>query len=144
MQNRGEAKRLAVKTEEVLGMINMSVKGWAVSGEDPPPELTRDGVSVGMCGISWFPRGDFYQLGIENLHFRKKKCRRLPSTVPVHDGRMPIDEFTPANLSRRMSTSEAAMVWDLCGKLAPLLTKIKYDLRRLIKEDSDWDNPLPS
>ena len=48
LKSKDKAKRLARETEEVLGKINMSVKGWAMSGNDPPPELTKDGVSVGI------------------------------------------------------------------------------------------------
>ena len=56
---------------------------------------------------------------------------------------MSVDKFTLAGLSRRMSTSVAARVWDPCGKSAPLLTKFKYDLRKLIEVDGNWDKPLP-
>ena len=49
---------MAWETEKVLGGIDMTVKGWAISGKDPPPELTKDGVSVGMWGITWFPKGN--------------------------------------------------------------------------------------
>ena len=52
LKSKDEAERLAWETEKVLGKIDMSVKGWAMSGKDPPPELTKDGVSVGMCLVS--------------------------------------------------------------------------------------------
>ena len=32
LKSKDEAKRLALETEEVLGKINMFVKGWTVSG----------------------------------------------------------------------------------------------------------------
>ena len=56
---------------------------------------------------------------------------------------MSVDKFTPAGLSSRMSTLVAARVWDPCGKLPPMLTKFKYNLRKLIEVDGDWDKPLP-
>ena len=61
--------------------------------------------------------------GFESLHFGKKKHGRLPDTVPVHDRKMLEEDFTPANLSRRMSTSVDVRVWDPCGKLAPVADK---------------------
>ena len=48
LKSKDEAKRLALETEKVLGKINMSVKSWAVSGDDPPTEPTNDGGLVGM------------------------------------------------------------------------------------------------
>ena len=69
------------KTTSVLDKINMKVKGWAVSGADPPEEMSDDGVSVGFAGMRWFPKGDFFKLNIQSLHFSKKKRGRFPSNL---------------------------------------------------------------
>ena len=54
-KNKVDVHNVIQKTEEVLKKIDMKIKGWTVSGENPPEELTDDGVSIGFSGISWFP-----------------------------------------------------------------------------------------
>ena len=66
---KDETKELIEKTTLVLKMIQMVIKGWAESGFDPPADISEDGVSVGFAGMTWFPKGDFYKLNIQSLHF---------------------------------------------------------------------------
>ena len=40
-KSKDEVKILIQKTEEVLKKINMKIKGWSISGEDPPEELSK-------------------------------------------------------------------------------------------------------
>ena len=35
-----------------------------------------------------------------------------------------------------------AKVWNVLGKLAPIMLKMKYDLRRLIVDNPEWDTPF--
>ena len=44
--------KLIKEKTEVLESIQMYVKGWAHSGSDPPEELSDNGVSVGLAGIT--------------------------------------------------------------------------------------------
>ena len=117
-----EATKTIEDTEKVLNTVNMKVKGWSVTGRDPPPELTEDGVSVGFGGMTWLPKIDALKLNIQQLHFGKKKRGRFPDDLEKFDGSygMKIDDFTPKNLSRRMCTSVTARIYDIPGKLAPL------------------------
>ena len=50
---------------ESLGSISMKIKGWAVSGSDPPKELSDDGVSIPFAGLNWYPKSDFCKLNIQ-------------------------------------------------------------------------------
>ena len=52
----------------------MKIKGWSISGENPPEQLTEDGVSVGFSGLTWFIAIERFQLNILSLHFGKKKA----------------------------------------------------------------------
>ena len=45
-------------------------------------------------------------------------------------------------LTRRMCTSVAARLYDISQKLASLHLRLKFDLRKLIKENPSWDNPI--
>ena len=53
-----------------------------------------------------------------------------------------VAEFTPQVIMRRQCTRVVAKVWDVLGKLAPITLKMKYDLRRLIVDNPEWDTPL--
>ena len=142
--NEEEAIKTIQDTENVLKTVKMKVKGWSVTGQDPSPELTEDGVSVGFGGMTWLPKIDALKLNIQPLHFGKKKRGRFPDDLKKFDGSfgMKIDDFTPNHLTRRMCTSVTARIYDIPGKLAPLALRLKHDLRKLIDVDPDWDNAI--
>ena len=83
-------------------------------------------------------------MNIDRLHFGKKKRGRYPEDLKRYDGSfgLTLDEFVPKTLTRRMCSSVSARIYDLSGKLAPLTLRLKYDLRKLIKSDPDWDAPI--
>ena len=145
-KSKEESIKFIEKTEELLLTIMMFVKGWVVSGETPPADISEDGVSVGFAGMVWFPSIDSFMLGIQALHFGKKKRGAYPPDLPKFSGKFgkTISEFTPKNLTRRMCTSVAARIYDNVGKLAPMTLRLKYDLRKLIANDSGWDTPIPT
>ena len=54
-----------------------------------------------------------------------------------------MDEFLTKNiLTRRKITSVVARIPDILGRLAPLTLKFKHDLRKLIVENPEWDDPI--
>ena len=53
-----------------------------------------------------------------------------------------IADFSLSVITRRQCTGIVAEVWDLLGKLAPVTLKLKYDLRKLIVNNLEWDSPL--
>ena len=63
-----EAIKIIEDTEKVLDTVKMKVKGWSVTGQEPPSELSEDGVSVGIGGMTWLPKVDVFQLNIQPLH----------------------------------------------------------------------------
>ena len=90
--------------------------------------------------MSWLPAIDSYSLKIQPLHFGKKRRGRLPDDVQMYDGGS-MGDFVPKLLTRRMCSSVSARIYDVPGLLAPLLLKLKFDLRKLIQEDPGWDVP---
>ena len=46
------------------------------------------------------------------------------------------------NLSRRDCQSITARIFDPLGKQTPLTAKLKFDLRRVVRLDPDWDRPI--
>ena len=144
-QNEEETKKLIQQTTGVLARIKMEIKGWTVAGLDPPEQLTEDGVSVGFAGMTWFPKGDFFKLNIQALHFGKKKRGKFPPNLKRYDKSLgiSIEEFTPKEITRTNCTSVTARIFDISGLLAPLLLKLKSDLRKLITFEPSWKLPIP-
>ena len=139
-----EAHSLINGTNKELATVKMFVKGWSVSFERPPPEVSDDGTSVAFAGLKWYPEVDSFSLKIQPLHFGKKSRGRYSEKLERYDGSFgkTVDEFVPKDLSRRMSTSVVARIFDVPGFLAPLMLKLKYDLRKILEADSSWDNSL--
>ena len=143
--SRADTDRLIKDTTEVLSKISMEVKGWTVANENPPEQLTEDGISVGFAGMTWFPKPDFFKLNIQSLHFGKKRRGKFPPNLPRFDQSegVSIEEFTPKQITRTNCTSVTARIFDISGLLAPLLLKLKSDLRKLITFEPSWTLPIP-
>ena len=143
IKSKQAARKLIEDTEKALKDINMEIKGWGLSGEDPPKQLTDDGKSINVAGMSWFPKIDGFMLNIAKLHFGKKKRGKYSSNVKVFDdSQESLEDFVPQELSRRQCTSVVARIYDLTGKLAPVTLKFKDSLRKLIIENPSWDEPI--
>ena len=142
---KDETKELIEKTTYVLKMIHMVIKGWAESGQDPPADISEDGVSVGFAGMTCFPKGDFYKLNIQSLHFSKKKRGKFPSDlVKFEDTKdVSVEQFTPKDITRTNCASVTARIYDTQGLLAPLTLKLKNDLRTLISYEPSWTQTIP-
>ena len=54
-----------------------------------------------------------------------------------------IDQFVPKKLSRRQVTSKYSSIFDLTGKMGPILAEAKDLLRDTIEATTDWDTPMP-
>ena len=64
------------------------------------------------------------------MHFGKFRRGRLAKTVDVFEGcEDDLDSFVPDPLTRRQAASKLASVFDILGKLAPIMSGIKLDLR---------------
>ena len=102
IRNHEENQKLKENTANVLSSIGMKIKGWTESGLDPPEEILDNGVSVGFTGLTWFPKGDFYKLNIQSLHFNKKKRGKYPKDVETFEKTegLTIEEFTPQKIRR--------------------------------------------
>ena len=132
-KSKQESLRLTTETSDILQKkLNMAIKGWAIAGENPPPEVSKDGISVDFGGNTWYTKSFLYTLNNPPLCFEKKKRGKLPEgTIHFDPSTMEIDKFVPNPLTRRMVTSALAKVWDIRGKLTPVTLKLKHDLRRL-------------
>ena len=143
VDNLKEVLDLIKNTENVLSMASLVVKDWAWSGKEPPEKMSPDGKSVNLAGLAWYPEVDAYRLNLDSIHFGvKRRGRYPPGTVKLQDTQQTMNDFVPEKLTRRYCARIAARVYDLRGDVAPLLLRLKNDLRGLILKQYDWDDVL--
>ena len=142
-----EANELIKETEKVLETIRMVIKGWCISGQTPPKQMTDDGTSITFSGLTWYPNIDSFGINIQGLHFGKRTRGRFSRDLDVYDVTKhgSIENFLKNKVvTRRVCTSFVARVYDMYGKIEPLKLRLKYDLRRLIYDNPSWDDPISS
>ena len=54
-----------------------------------------------------------------------------------------LEEFVPQKLTRRIIFSKNYSIFDLVGKLAPVLAILKVDMRAAVEQTEGWDDPVP-
>ena len=114
----------------MFATVGVVCKAWTFSGSPPPSVVSKDGLSIGVGGFSWFPEGDIFELKVLKLHFGKSRRGRLSESVRLFDGtEEQMDKFVPNPLSRRQVASKLASLFDVLGKLAPVMNGFKLDLR---------------
>ena len=110
------------------------MKGFTFSGENPPENLSEDGLSIGVGGLKWFPKGDFVKLNIRDLNFSpKRRGRKSQETLGI----------IPDNLTRRDCVRIVAEIFDPTGRITPLTASMKLDICELTIRQLDWDDPIP-
>ena len=141
-----ECVNLAKEADEVFAMVNLNCKSWTFSGEDPDQKISKDGVSIGVAGSPWYPKLDFYIVKVPALHFGKRRRGRLDPNTKFFSGNTieDVDQFTPNPLNRKQVSSKFASIWDLTGKLGPVLAEAKDLLSDTITATPDWVSPMPT
>ena len=132
------AKHLAESVDFTLGLGSMGVKAYTFAGEVPSPEVSADGVHVGLVGMLWEPVGDLISLDIKDLYLGKARRGRLP---PLVEG--DVAEALRPKFTRRIIVGKVSAVYDPLGLLTPITCKFKLDLHGLCELKADWDDLLP-
>ena len=120
--------------ELLLNKGGFNLKGITYSGSDPPENLSDDGYSVKVAEMIWYSKLDQMSLNIKEQNFAKKK-RGRKSTLTLG--------VVPEELSRRDCVGKVAEVFDLIGRVTPITTGLKIDLRDLTRRKLDWDDKIP-
>ncbi|XP_066935373.1 uncharacterized protein [Clytia hemisphaerica] len=132
--NTEEACKRADELEVITSKGGFKLKGITLSGADPPSHLTDDGVSVAVGGMKWYSKSDKVSISISELNFspkrRGKKCSAATNIIPEV-------------LTRRHCASKVAEVFDITGKLSPLIAAMKLDLRELSNLQLTWEDTIP-
>lgn len=132
---------LSKAADNLFENVGLSCKGWSYSGLDPPTDVTEGDGYVSIGGMKWHTRLDFLEIPIPPLHFSKKSRGRLVLGTEVFDGHFieDMEQFVPKDLNCKMILSKKASLFDVTGKFTPVSAKLSLDLRRAIKETSDWN-----
>ena len=117
-----------------LAKGGFTLKGITYSGEDPPENLTQDGVSVTVCGLKWWSKDDKLGLNISDLNFGKKsRGRKSPDEI----GKI------PEKLTKKLCAGKVAEVYDPLGWVTPVTAGFKIDINQLTLRGLDWDDQIP-
>ena len=129
--------------DELFESVGLAVKGWSVSGSAPHPDVTADGMSVDIGGMTWYPLIDSLSIKIPPLHFGRKSRGKLVVGTEVFEGTFDdLKAFMKKPLTRRQIVSKFSALFDLYGKLTPLTAKMKLDVSKAVKETSGWDEQV--
>ena len=132
--SRPVAHQRADELEVVLNRGGFALKGIAFSGEEPPQTLSDDGEMIHIAGLKWFVKSDEISLNISEMNFSKKVRGKKPSKA---------SNIIPVNLTRRHCASKVSEIFDLSGKVSPLVASMKIDLQQLVHLNLDWDDTVP-
>ena len=140
----GAMEELTKSADELFQSVGWSCKGWSVSTKPPHPDVTKDGISVDVGGLVWYPVIDCISVRIPPLHFGVKKRGKLMVGTEIFDGSFEdLKKFCPKRFTRRTIVSKFWAVFDIFGLLTPLTASIKVDVSRAIKETDGWDAEVP-
>ena len=129
--------RAYIRADELEVIINRGgfhLKGVTFSGVDPSSDLSDDGSSISVGGMKWFPKSNELSLSISDLNFAKKQRGKKPSNT---------SNIVPEKLTRRHCASKVAEIFDITGKLTPIIASMKIDLHDLSLRQLDWDDTIP-
>ena len=147
-----ECYALIENADETFALVDLKIKEWIVSGEAPSSKVSKDGASVDVGGMKWFPLLETMEVKIPPLHSGKKNRGRLGNNVKTFGsfGVSPaetlnlLDEFTPKKLTRRMVASKRASIFEILGKFAVILISSSVLLRLTMKLTLGWDDGMPA
>ena len=109
--------------EIILSRGGFGLKGFTFSGSDPPEPLTKDGKSIGVGGLVWYPKADEISVDVSELNFARKQRRKKPDAAIG---------VIPSKLTRRHCVSKVSGLLDITGKITPLTASFKLDLHDLV------------
>ena len=101
----------------------------------PLKNPSDDGESICVAGMVWHSKEDLLSFDIGELNFSKKSRGRKLSNEE--------SKKIPKMITRRHCISKVAEVYDLTGKIMPIISSMKIDLHELVERKLDWDDVIP-
>ena len=97
-------------------------------------KVSDGGTTISVAAMKWWPQEDELTRDINQLCFAKK-----------YRGKQLINDETkkiPSKLTRRHCTSKVAEMFDLVGKIMPIISSFKLDIHDLVRRKLDWDDKV--
>ena len=136
-------KNIIEQADKLFESVGLECKGWSISGSDPHPNVTHDGISVDVGGMTWFCKTDSYCVKIPPLHFGRKNRGKLRVGTEIFDGSFgDLKTFVPLGINKRIITSKYSSLFDPMGKYLPVTGGMKCQLRQVNNETFGWDDPV--
>ena len=137
--------KLKTDANNLFHSAGLECKGWSVSRENPPEEVSSDGISIDVGGMTWTPKVDCFSIKVPPIHFGKKARGRIKVGTEIFDGSFEdLYKFVPGGFTRRMVASKFLSFWDPLGKFCPVTAGLKIDMRAVVNKTTDWDDYIPS
>ena len=110
-----QAHQSADELAAVLAAGGYTLKGFTFSGNPPPSDLSRDGKSINVTGMKWYPEEDMIGLDVGELNFGTKQRGKKPLTEEARK--------IPSILTRKHCVAKVAEIYDIAGKITPINCK---------------------
>ena len=131
------------EADELFSSAGLEVKSWTTSGFPPSQEVTHDGVSVDIAGMSWYPEVDTLVVKVPPIHFGSKHRGKLRVGTEIFNGTFAeLEKFVPPTLTRRQIVSKYSAFFDPVGHYLPFSNVMKADARKATMETETWDSPV--
>ena len=129
------------QVKKLLSEMNFKIKFIALSGEDPPPEASSDGIHMKVLGYVWAPRLDFFSPGMGEINFNKKvRGSKKPNVTPIETIEDVKKIMDPINITKRNIAAKVAELYDPTGVWEPL--KLQLKLEFTVFNGRKWDDSL--
>ena len=139
----GEIDRLVERADVLFESVSWKCKGWTISSRPPHPDVTKDGISIDVGGMVWYPVVDCLSVKIPTLHFGKKQRGKLMVGTEIFEGSFAdMQKFCSKRFTRRVVVSKFYAVYDPFGLLTPVTASIKVDTSQAVKETDGWDDEI--
>ena len=136
-------KQQVQEVKEILTNIGMDLKYTAFSKEDPPPEASKNGISMSVLGMAWSPKADRIGLNLPEVNFGvKKRGEKTPNATPADSDEKVKDlcDSLPV-MTRKHVASKIGEFYDCTGCAEPVKAFYKRAASRL--NHLDFKDPIP-
>ena len=136
-------EKLKKEADETFESVGLRCKGWSITGSNPHPDVTNDGINVDVGGMVWCPALDTITVKIPPLHFGRKTRGKIQiGTETFSGGFSDLLKFVPDKLTRRQVVSKFHSFFDPLGHFVPITAAMKVHMRMAVKETEDWDSVI--
>ena len=149
-----EADQLVLDIKEALGKYGMKIKGAAVTGRPPPPEMVDENGYQPASGYLFHSESDILQINVPPFNFTSKHDRGREVGGEEFKGTTleELSDFVPEKLTPRICLSKPAKVFDPRRFLGPYDINIKCLMRvtrqktqqtEMAQKKGLWDAEIP-